>query len=167
MKNKKVSKFLGKSAKTLDNINLEKKHLESAQSPVKMNSIEILALHLYFETQNWDSALRSYFQSMPIIYENAPYTWKDEKILQLPSNIAIHVVAAKRRLLSITQKLDLDYEKFLWTFTSVFTRTFSGSEIPLEIPNWFLESKKGIYPFMAPLIDLINHSHEPNMSWNG
>ena len=60
---------------------------------MKINSIEILALYLYLETSNKESHLVPYFKLLPESYENAPYTWSDEEILELPSNIAIHVIA--------------------------------------------------------------------------
>lgn len=89
--------------------------------PIKLNSLELLSIFIYTEAQKSDSKYKTYFDLLPKTY-NCPVVWEECDIRELPFSIAQTVMNIKTRLEDITIKLDLDYDMYLWSFCSTFTR---------------------------------------------
>lgn len=143
------------------------KILGAAIEDVSLSSIELIALFIYAETQNPDTKYSIYLKLLPETY-HCPVTWEDDKIKQLPFTISHQVHSIKKRIEELTIDLDLDYDFFLWSFCSAFTRCFAGGFDPESYPNWFVKSESNQYPVSCPLIDLANHSTKSkNLVWSG
>merc|ERR1712130_541778 len=138
-----------------------------ALEPIKLNSLEVLTLLIYTEKDNPDSAFQSYISLLPQKY-TSPITWPEQRIKQLPGFLSQQLLSIKKRLKEITVKLVLDYDKFIWSFCSTFTRSFSARFPPENFPDWFVVPESGDYPFSCPVVDMANHSTSTaNLTWSG
>ena len=88
---------------------------------VKLNSIELLSLYVYTESEKTISKHAAYLNILPEHY-TCPVAWEEDDIRKLPHPISGQILFVRKRLIIIAEQLKLDFERYLWSFCSIFTR---------------------------------------------
>ena len=74
------------------------KIVNSAKEKISLNSLELLSLFLYTESEIQDSDFREYFEMLPETY-SCPVTWDMEEIKKLPLIVSQQLLSIKGKVI--------------------------------------------------------------------